>query len=210
MSRAVFPPALSLDAVPLSALDIGVWEDLPAANEVRGDAVMARIFGLSEVEAARSITWEQLRAIFHPDDLALDTAERRSVRENGGLFEWMHRIVPRPGIVRWVLARGCFLHETDGRIRGRGIVIDVTEIVLEGTPDEGARFASVRDGAGSALQVTADHAIKLVRAVEGLDRAKAGRIEPFLKPLLYEIGRQIAATIADDPIELAGLTPREG
>ena len=124
----------------MSALGVGMWEDVPHLGRVRGDATMARIFGLTEAEAAQGVSWEQLSALFHPEDLARDQIQRRRVRDEGGLFAWEHRIVPAPGLVRWVLARGRFERRADGLVYGRGIVIDITDSRTEGPFEPPAGF----------------------------------------------------------------------
>lgn len=188
---------LSQAVLPLTALNIGLWDDDVAADRTRGDAVMARIFGLSEAEAAEGLTWERLSAIFHPDDLAADSQDRRRVRDIGGSFAWEHRILPEPGVVRWVLARGYFERDSEGRMRGRGIVIDVTDTRADGHIEGPARFLAASESAGSPVERMAGHALELWQLMDALEPACAARLEPLLKPLMLELGRQIAAALPD-------------
>jgi hypothetical protein len=197
MPRSVLEQA-ALSPLGMSALGIGIWEDTPHERCVRGDATMARIFGLTAAEAAQGITWERLSTIFHPEDLARDPAPRRRVREEGGLFAWEHRILPAPGIVRWVLARGRFERRPDGHIHGHGIVIDITESRTD--PDRPfeppAGFLGVPDELGSVAEQMADHALRLWQLMADLDDGEADRVQPLIETLLFELGRQIAAALS--------------
>ncbi|SFD40950.1 PAS domain-containing protein [Methylobacterium sp. 13MFTsu3.1M2] len=185
----------------MSALGVGIWEDAPHTGCVRGDATMARIFGLTEAEAADGITWEQLSALFHPEDLARDQSERRRVREEGGLFAWEHRIVPAPGVVRWVLARGRFQRRADGHIYGRGIVIDITDSRVDGPYEPPVGFLGAPTEPGTAVERMADYAMRLWELVGDLGPGEATRVQPLLEALLYELGRQIAASLSGEPPE---------
>lgn len=187
----------------MSALGVGIWEDAPHEGWVRGDATMARIFGLSEAEAAEGISWEQLSAIFHPEDLARDQSERRRVREEGGLFAWEHRIVPAPGLVRWVLARGRFERRPDGHVYGRGIVIDITDSRIDGPLEPPAGFLGAPAEQGTAVERMADYAMRLWEMVGDLGPDEAARVQPLLEALLYELGRQIAASLSGSPPDMA-------
>lgn len=183
----------------MSALGVGMWEDVPHLGRVRGDATMARIFGLTEAEAAQGVSWEQLSALFHPEDLARDQIQRRRVRDEGGLFAWEHRIVPAPGLVRWVLARGRFERRADGQIYGRGIVIDITDSRTEGPFEPPAGFLGAPAEQGSVVEQMADGAMRLWERLGDLGLDEAKRVQPLLEALLYELGRQIAASLSGPP-----------
>lgn len=183
----------------MSALGVGMWEDVPHLGRVRGDATMARIFGLTEAEAAQGVSWEQLSTLFHPEDLARDQTQRRRVRDEGGLFAWEHRIVPAPGLVRWVLARGRFERRADGHIYGRGIVIDITDSRTEGPFEPPAGFLGAPAEQGSVVEQMADCAMRLWELLGDLGLEEAKRVQPLLEALLYELGRQIAASLSGPP-----------
>lgn len=183
----------------MSALGVGMWEDVPHLGRVRGDATMARIFGLTEAEAAQGVSWEQLSALFHPEDLARDQIQRRRVRDEGGLFAWEHRIVPAPGLVRWVLARGRFERRADGLVYGRGIVIDITDSRTEGPFEPPAGFLGAPAEQGSVVEQMADGAMRLWELLGDLGLDEAKRVQPLLEALLYELGRQIAASLSGPP-----------
>ncbi|WP_457104224.1 PAS domain-containing protein [Methylobacterium sp. P5_C11] len=159
---------------------------------------MARIFGLAEADAAEGVTWEQLSAIFHPEDLARAQMQRRRVREEGGLFAWEHRIIPAPGVVRLVLARGRFERRSDGRMHGRGIVIDITDSPFE--PPAG--FLEAPSTHGTVVEQMADYAMRLWELMADLELEAAHRMQPLIEPLLYELGRQIAASLSPASLDV--------
>lgn len=186
--------------IPLNTLSIGLWEDDVAADCIRGDAVVARLYGLPEEEFAAGITRAHLLSLFHPNDAIQDPELSRSVREAGGLFVWEHRIVPAPGTVRWVLARGHFERGADGRMRGRGIIIDMTDARMDGHAEGPARFMGVMDAADTVVERMADHALQLMELVRGLDATAADKVRPLIEVVLFEIGRQIAASLPEGVI----------
>lgn len=180
--------------LPLTSLNIGLWESDVEGDCIRGDVVMAQILGLSSADAARGISIRRLLSIFHPEDLAADTVRRRQVHEEGGLFVWEHRILPAPGIVRWVLSRGHFERDQNGRMRGRGIIIDVTDTRTE----EGAsRFLAVPAAIGTPVERMAERALELWELMHELEAGAAARFEPLLQALMLELGRQIASSLPE-------------
>jgi PAS domain S-box-containing protein len=183
--------------LPVASLSIGVWEADLEADRTRGDTVMARLFGLSEMEAAEGVTIARLLSAFHPDDLMQDMERRRLVLEQGGVFVWEHRVVPAPGIVRWVLARGHYARDSRGRMFGRGIVIDVTDSRTDGHTDGPARFLTTPERPGSDLERMTERALEIERIIRDLDVETAKVLRPLIEPLLRELGRQIAASLAE-------------
>ncbi|WP_244625635.1 PAS domain-containing protein [Methylobacterium mesophilicum] len=181
----------------MASLSIGVWEADLEADRTRGDVVMARLFGLSEEEAAEGVTIARLLSAFHPDDLMRDMERRRLVLEQGGVFVWEHRVVPAPGIVRWVLARGHYARDPRGRMFGRGIVIDVTDSRNDGHTDGPARFLTTPEHPGSNLERMTERALEIERIIRDLDVQAAKALRPLIEPLLRELGRQIAASLAE-------------
>ncbi|WP_267428358.1 PAS domain-containing protein [Methylobacterium sp. GC_Met_2] len=183
--------------LPLTSLNIGLWESDVAGDCIRGDVVMAQIFGLSSVDAARGISIRRLLSIFHPEDLAADTVRRRQVHEEGGLFVWEHRILPAPGIVRWALARGHFERDLNGRMRGRGIIIDVTDTRAEGGAEGSSRFLAVPAAIGTPVERMAERALELWELMHELEAGAASHLEPLLQALMLELGRQIASSLPE-------------
>lgn len=193
LSNDMFSSAL----LPLTILDVGLWESDVESAFIRGDAVMARIFGLSPEEAAQGLPMQRLLSIFHRDDLAADTVSRRRMREEGGLFVWEHRIVPAPGTVRRVLSRGYFERDINGRMRGRGIIIDVTDTRAD-EPSEGLpRFLTASMSIGSPAERMAEHALELWTLRDELSADAAARLEPLLQAVMLELAREIASTLPE-------------
>lgn len=195
--------------LPLGAPSIGLWESDIEADRTRGDAVVARLFGLSEAEIAEGVAIARLLSVFHPDDLKQDQERRRRVVEEGGVFVWEHRVVPAPGIVRWVLARGHYQRDANGRMFGRGIVLDVTDSRSDGHTDGPARFLSTRAGPDSLLERMTERALEIERMGRDLDSEAAKTLRPLIERLLLELGRQIADLLAQAPLSsgpASGLT----
>jgi hypothetical protein len=174
-----------------------LWESDVEGDYIRGDAVMAQIYGLSTVEAAEGISIRRLLSMFHPEDLASDTVHQRRIREEGGLFVWEHRILPAPGIVRWVLARGHFERDLDGRMRGRGILIDVTDTRTEGHVEGPSRFLVAPEVTVSPAERMAEHALELWELRHELNAGSAARLQPLLRALMFELGREIASSLPE-------------
>ncbi len=198
MPRRSADAHLSAASLPLTTLDIGLWEEDVDADRVRADEVMARMFGLSGAAVTEGISRAHLLSIFHPEDVARDPERRRSVREEGGLFVWEHRILPAPGVVRWVLGRGHYERDVDGGMRGRGIVIDVTDSRTDSRIDGPAHFLAAFETSGSVLERIADNAIEACDLIRSLDADKAARLRLLVDALLHELGRQLAASLHED------------
>lgn len=209
MTRQSLNKSLSPAALPLTTLSIGLWEEDVSTDRIRGDAVMGRMYGLSDTEVTEGISRARLFSIFHPDEVSRDPELRRSVREQGGLFVWEHRIMPAPGIVRWVLVRGHYERTPNGRMRGRGIVIDVTDTRFDGHVEGPARYLAVCETMGSPTEIMADGALKLWELMHQLDDDNAARLRPSLKALLFELGRQIAASLPDRQVAAASALSRD-
>ena len=190
--------ALWSGSLTLAVPSIGFWETDFEADRTRGDAVMARLFGWSEAEAAEGVAISRLVSVFHPDDLARDQERRRRVHEEGGVFVWEHRVVPAPGVVRWVLARGQYWRDANGRMFGRGIVIDVTDTRRDGHTDGPAQFLTTPEVSGPLLERMAERALEIEEMGRGLDDETATRVRPLVEGLLYELSRQISASLAED------------
>ncbi|MGU3287510.1 MULTISPECIES: PAS domain-containing protein [Methylobacterium] len=197
MPRRLSDDTLFSASLPLTNLNIGLWEDDVDNDCIRGDAVFARIYGLLDAETTQGISWSRLVSIFHPEDLALDTVRRRRVREEGGLFVWEHRIIPVPGVVRWVLARGHFERSLDGGMRGRGILIDVTDSRTEGYVDGPSRFLGVPEATLSPAERMAERALELWELRDELSADSAARLQPLIHALMFELGREIAASLPE-------------
>jgi hypothetical protein len=183
----------------MAMLRIGLWEDDVPADRIRGDAVMAAMYGISEVEAEQGLSWDRLSSLFHPDDLQANPLPHRHVRQDGGLFVWEHRIMPAAGIVRWVLARGHFERDAEGRMCGRGIVIDITDTRMDGVVYGPAQFLAAHGTSGALLERITDQALELCHMIRALEPEGAAHLRVLIEALLHELGRKLAASLQDEP-----------
>ena len=110
----------------LSAGEVGTWEFDAVNNVVRADRNLARMFGVTDDEAAGGPIESYTRAI-HPDDRGRVTTAIGRALECGEGFEEEYRLVGPGGAVRWVVARGRVEKDEAGRdVRLPGVVVDIT------------------------------------------------------------------------------------
>jgi hypothetical protein len=98
-----------------------------------------------------------------------------------------------------VLARGRFERRADGLVYGRGIVIDITDSRTEGPFEPPAGFLGAPAEQGSVVEQMADGAMRMWERLGDLGLDEAKRVQPLLEALLYELGRQIAASLSGPP-----------
>ena len=209
MPKKFHSEAVQAPSMLFATLAIGRWEDDVEANLIRGDVVMAHLFGLPPEDMADGITLAQMLSMFHPEDRAADTAHQRRVREDGGSFAWEHRVVTPAGEVRWILARGQFVRDANGRVRGSGVVIDMTDTRVHDTGPGSAAFLAA-DGGGPPLERMADRILDAWEMSSGVDSNDWARLRPLFEKLLFELGRQIAASLPETPELSVDETRRNG
>ena len=104
---------------------------------------MAKLYGLSPLACRLGIAIDMINAAIHRDDRERAIAKRLHTSRHGGLFVIEYRTTPSPGNVRWVLVRGRYECDEHGHaMRGRGIVIDITDIKQDGYADGDLLFAT--------------------------------------------------------------------
>lgn len=104
----------------------GAWEYDIITGEVRWSPEVAPLFGLAPGEFRGDLA--QVRAAFHPDDVALWEEDVRACIEEGRPHHLEMRVVLRDGGERWLQAIGDTVRDGDGRpLRMVGIVRDVTD-----------------------------------------------------------------------------------
>ena len=171
----------------LDALDvIGRWEWDAATDCARSDAFVALLFDVDPEQAEVGVPLTAYISAIHADDRdrVLDLI-RRSAKE-GSSYLTEYRVISADGQTRWVLARGRFSADHQGRpVGGGGILVDITSMRMsEGTsgdamlcPDE------------TPLDRAAEHAIAAQEAIAELR-------DPHLKAqadaLLISLGRKLA------------------
>ncbi|MBY0397164.1 MAG: PAS domain-containing protein [Thermoleophilia bacterium] len=169
-----------------SADMIGHWAWDPATDRVRVDALVALLFKVDPTEAEAGIPMAHYEAAIHADDRdRVVGLVRRSVAA-GSSYVAEYRVISVDGRTRWVLARGRFTSDRDGRpTGGRGILVDIT--ALRAGEEIGGAAAP---GTGETpLDRAVEHALAAQRALAALG-------DPALKAeadaLLMALGRRLA------------------
>ncbi|MCJ2133213.1 PAS domain-containing protein [Methylobacterium sp. J-026] len=178
----------------LAASDVGTWEWHGADEILRCDAVAAAMLGVPPARNDRGATFARLLDRVHPGDRLRIGALIDDRLRQGGLFVAQYRTVPEPDDVRWILARGRFSRDREGRVsEARGIVIDVTASHGGGFPDESAFCDPDKSSVG--IDRVAGLALTLFESAESeLHQPAFERLKPLLDVLLHEIGRQLVET----------------
>jgi PAS domain S-box-containing protein len=83
------------------------------------------IFGVSPEQAAADIA--AVMATVHPEDISTLESQLSISAENLSPYNIVHRVIPRPGEVRWIKAASIPAMLDDGAIVWNGVVIDITE-----------------------------------------------------------------------------------
>jgi two-component system CheB/CheR fusion protein len=128
MTEAALRDARARLEVTLRAAEVGTWTWDVVTNLVIADRNLARLFEISDAEAAGAPV-ERYFAAIHPEDLGrVKTSIRRCLERPGEPYECEYRLLRAEGGVRWVIARGNVERSEDGQpLALPGIVIDITE-----------------------------------------------------------------------------------
>lgn len=187
-------------ATNLVASWVGTWERDAKRGLIRCDPVMGAIFGLTDREIETGVRLDRFQSIIHPEDRHIFARSLADVRAGGRISLLEYRIVPAPGLVRWVLIRGYYDRPATGQIApGRGIAIDITD-AKQGGDAAGCGFDLSRGKAeaeGTALDQVAAVALDLRRAIDMLDADKTQALRPAIDILLWQIGRALAGEMVD-------------
>jgi hypothetical protein len=181
----------------LAASNVGTWDyDVPR-DCMRYCRATAALYGLPIAVGAEGVSIDRMTAVIHPEDKALGRTKRMHMLQHGGTFAYEYRVLPRPGVMRWVLVRGCFEPDETGRIvRGRGIVVDITECKQEGFAAGDVFFITEADDKSvSALDRATRYVLAARRALTELGPAGEDRLRPAADALLLEIAQHIAGTM---------------
>lgn len=185
-----------------SALDatdvIGVWEWDIQRDSVRVDALVALLFNLDPMAVQAGAPLDAFVDAMHPDDRSRIEALIRTASRTGGFYIAEYRVVSADRVTRWVLARGQFELDPEGRpLRGRGIVVDVTR----------SRLPQIVSGAYAAEPLT-EHTHPLERAAaacietrSAIDELNDEVLTQLVNVLLVAIGRRVARAIQTDRIK---------
>jgi hypothetical protein len=171
----------------LDALDvIGRWNWDAATDLVQVDAFTALVYNVDPADAEEGVPLTVFIDGIHADDRDRVLAMiRRSARENSTyLIE--HRVTSADGQTRWVLARGRFGSDHEGRPSGgSGILVDITRLRIgeDTCPETDAGLDE------TPLDRAVDHAIAAQQAILELQDP---RLRTLANALLMELGRRLA------------------
>ncbi|WP_458095157.1 PAS domain-containing protein [Roseomonas sp. WA12] len=209
MAYAIGQPNANLLPDALSATNVGVWEWEVAGDCMRTDPICAALFGLPAHQAEQGLPLQAASDAIHPDDLPGFQRQLAGVVANGGLFVAEYRTCPSLSDTRWILARGRFETDTDGVvIRGRGIVIDITESRGEGHAEDGAVFLTthVEEELSPLIRAT-DKAISTYQELEQMG-TEGAPLRAVARHLLIALGRELVKSTSQESQEDTQDQPR--
>lgn len=131
----------------LQSAHIGTWVYDLGRERFRNDAIVARLYGLNEEEAAKLSLEDYLTTVHAGDRTRVAEEFGRAVVE-GVRYDVEYRILVGER-VRWVVARGFAEHDESGKVlRVRGAVVDVTPQRITRTRDQ-VRLSELLDNASA-------------------------------------------------------------
>jgi PAS domain S-box-containing protein len=105
---------------------LGSWSWDVVADVVEWSDELYRIYGL---EVGSPIDFAMFAVRVHPEDREMVRSRVEQALDDGGAFEFQHRIVRPDGEVRWVHGRGEVVLDAEGRaVRLTGTGQDITEL----------------------------------------------------------------------------------
>jgi len=117
---------------------VGTWEWDLVNRRIYYDADAADLLIGDRNFAGRPMDGMAGLTNVHPEDREWMMRDLIKAVESGGLFLVEYRVVNPDRSVRWLLCRGRIYRDEDGRaVRGRGIIIDITESRDAGDTAEG-------------------------------------------------------------------------
>lgn len=171
----------------LDALDvIGRWEWDAATDYARSCGFVALLFNVDPEEADSGVPLVAYVDAIHADDRERVLTLIRSSANEGSAFLTEYRVLSADGQTRWVLARGRFTADHQGRpVGGRGILIDVTSLRMSEST-----FSEAKRSVGETpLERAADHAIA---AQEAITELRDPDLKARADALLLSLGRKLA------------------
>jgi PAS domain S-box-containing protein len=142
-------------AAALRAGEFGVYDLDLRTGSVKWDPAVYRLW---VIQVGKPVTYDMVRAAFHPDDLAIIAeAEKRAFDPAGtGRLECEHRIVSRTdGKVRWVAVHGNVVFDQGVPVRMVGLVQDITgrKELQEKLRESEERFRGIFQHAGTGIAI---------------------------------------------------------
>jgi hypothetical protein len=167
------------DALDASEI-IGRWEYDVRSDRAYTDALVALVFNLDPIAAEAGAPLKAFLAAIHPDDRERASQTIAQSVATGLSCTLEYRVCSADGVTRWVLDRGRFTHDREGRpTRGTGILIDITHMKQE--PPTSAPTAP--------LERAAEHCLAVREAVYETPHSLLHQMTDML---LLEIGRQLS------------------
>jgi PAS domain-containing protein len=105
---------------------VGTWDWDILNDRVYADGPAARLFGISDEEAALGSSITKWLQAVHPDDLDRLTSEIDRIKKSGDMFTLEYRVIAS-GQVHWIYARGrCTFDQAGHPVRFPGAFVDIT------------------------------------------------------------------------------------
>ena len=164
---------------------VGSWEWDIQADRLYGDAFCALLFNLRPDDAMAGIPRSEFMASTHRGDRERVSTLIEQCARDGSSYIAEYRVHSRDGEQRWVLARGRFFLDQQGRpLRGQGIVVDITQ-----SRGDGAAYVAREFVDDAPLDRAADYLIEVHKALVALEDPELVRLA---EALLFQVGRRIA------------------
>lgn len=122
---------------------MGTWDFSLETGSINCSQEMLDLWNVSREEFNNER--EILQSKVHPEDLELMKSAIDEAISNKSVYELEYRIIPSPGVVKWVLSRGrcTFEPNSDRPLRFAGVVYDISERRVK---EEATRYAAkIRD-----------------------------------------------------------------
>lgn len=177
----------------LDSAELGVWDWLLIESSIRWSPRLERMFGFGPGEFDGSA--EPAFAKIHPDDRERVDRALAAASDSRRLFHEELRIVPEPGVVRWLASFGRFSYDDSGKpVRAAGIAQDITERKRseEALRSYAARLVHLREIDSAILSARDPHEIahKTLKDLSALMPLSTGGI------VLFKNGLSLVESIA--------------
>jgi hypothetical protein len=190
-------PATALAAAGI----VGQWEIDGDSQTVRLDRAGALYRFGNEALAGVDLPVDVIVAVCHPDDLERISAYQQMCLERGGPSLIDHRVIlPHLGL-RHIQVRGFYGLNERNRVVGRGVLIDMTELVGEPAVTPRVRADMPRLPYAPLFDPLAEAAAHGVEVREALGQTGHGALRLAADLLLFEINTALAErlTVSDKP-----------
>ena len=164
----------------VESADIGTWLWDLRGDTLLADAGLRRLFGLPPEAETLGVTTDRMyEAIDARDHARVAAAVQRAYQT--GKFQTEYRVLPEPGVTRWVAARGRITRDEDDNPRTfHGAVVDITDRKRAEEELEAAKLAAeASDRAKSEFLANMSHELRTpLTAILGFADLIAGAAGP--------------------------------